>query len=453
VATENVLESLKTRRMSPMQYVTVIVGLALVVLDGYDIAITSFASPFIAAGLHINPTRLGLVGSGALVGLFIGTVVIAPFGDKIGRRNTAIFGAVLVAAGMGISTYASTFGLLAFGRLVAGAGIGTLIASVAVIFSEFVSSKAYAVVMALYAAAIPLGTLIGSQWIGPVVAKHGWHVAFGLGTVAALACIPLTVFLLPESLAYLAISRKADALKRFNKTLRRVGIAPVPELPRAENLIPVKTPVTVVLKGSLLRSTVLSTVGYFLFMLAFYFATNWAPNYMAAVTHNPLTAPHLMTWYSVGGIIGVALFAVLAQRINLALATAVLLVASAVLLGVFGHAATVQVAPYLAIAALSFFLSAATGGFYSIVPRLYPEKARSTGYGLVIGIGRVGGIVAPTLGGYFFTDKVDPQLTFWVFAIPLVLSAVVVLALRADKRSPAGDEAAVTAPAVATTQG
>lgn len=447
MATDNALESLKARRMSLMQYVTVIIGLALVLFDGYDIAITSFASPFIAGGLRIDPSQLGLVGSGALVGMFIGATVIAPVGDKIGRRPTALAGAVLVAAGMGISTYATTFGMLAFGRVVAGAGIGTLIAAVAVIFSEFVSSRSYALVMALYAAMIPVGTVVGSEWIGPVVARHGWHVAFGIGAVAALACIPMVFFFVPESLAYLAVSRRPDALERFNKTLRRVGMAPMRDLPQAENLAPVKVPAADVLKGTLLRRTVLATLSYFLFMLAFYFTTNWAPNFMAQVSHDPLTAANLMTWYGIGGIVGVALFAVLAERVNLYPVTAGLLVVTAVLLGVFGHSAATQAEPYLTITALSFFASAATGGYYSIVPRLYPEKVRSTGYGLVIGIGRVGGIIAPTLGGYFFQDHVNPQLTFWVFAIPLVLSAAVVMWLKGGKRIAGLDDAGAPAEA------
>lgn len=451
MATDNVLESLKARRMSLMQYVTVIIGLALVLFDGYDIAITSFASPFIAGGLRIDPSQLGLVGSGALVGMFIGATLVAPIGDKIGRRPTALGGAVLVTVGMAISAYATSFGVLALGRVVAGVGIGTLIAAVAVIFSEFVSSRAYALVMALYAAMIPVGTVVGSEWIGPVVARHGWHAAFGIGAVVALVCIPLVFFLVPESLAFLAVSRKPGALKRFNATLRRVGIPPVAELPQADNLAPVKVPAAAVLKGTLLRRTVLATLGYFLFMLAFYFTTNWAPNFMAQVTRNPLTAANLMTWYGVGGIVGVALFAVLAQRVNLYPVTAAMLVVTAVLAGFFGYSASAQVEPYLTIAAVAFFASAATGGYYSIIPRLYPEKVRSTGYGLVIGVGRVGGIVAPTLGGYFFQGHVDPQLTFWIFAIPLVLSAAVVLWLKGGKPEAAPGDAGTPAEAEAVT--
>ena len=81
------------------------------------------------------------------------------------------------------------------------------------------------------------------------------------------------------------------------------------------------------------------------------------------------------------------------------------------------------------------------------MPRLYPEKVRSTGYGVVIGVGRVGGIVAPTLGGYFFQDHVNPEVTFWVCAIPMVLAAAVVMVLRGGRQAVAGDAEAAGVPA------
>jgi MFS family permease len=446
MATKDVLETLKVRRMSASQYVTVAVGLLLVVLDGYDIALTSFSSPYIAKGFGIAPTELGMVGSGALVGLFIGATVVAPLGDKIGRRTTAILGSVLATLGMFLSAAADTLSVLIAGRIVAGIGIGTLIAAIAIIFSELVSRKAYPLVMALYAAGIPLGTFIGAELVGPIVADHGWRIGFEIGAIVTALSIPLTLIFMPESLAYLAGSRRADALARFNKTLRKLGIAPVSELPAAENLTKVKHPIGEVLKGRLLARTALAALAYFLFMLSFYFATNWAPKYLADVTGDPTSAPSLMSAFSVGGLVGVAVFAIVTARSNpkaLYLMTGAVTLLSSVGLIWYGHAATVQSHPHLIFGMASFFLAATTAGFYAITPRLYPEKVRSTGYGVVIGVGRIGGIIAPTLGGWFFDAGTDPQTIFWVFGIPLVASTVITLVLMGFRH----DRPEVTVPA------
>ncbi|WP_169982118.1 MFS transporter [Microbispora sp. H10836] len=434
MAAVGVFDTLKTRKMSAMQWWVVATGLFLVLMDGYDISLTSFASPYIADDFGITSKELGMAMSGALVGLFIGAVALAPLGDRIGRRATGLLGAYIVAIGMAISTFADGVAFLALGRIVTGAGIGTLIAVVAVLFSEYVNARVYPIVMTGYAAGIPIGTFLGSTFVGPMLHEHGWRFAFGIGLGGALLSVVLVHLLLPESLAYIASSRKRGAIERFNRLLGRMGLESVSALPQEERLTRTRAPFAEVLRGRLLRNTMLSSLAYFLFMVGFYFTTNWAAKYMADVTHDRGAAAGTMSWYGIGGVIGVLVFGAVIARRNLYRMTAIVIVLGGVLLVVFGQAATVQTLPFLAIAATSFFLSASTTGFYAAVPLLYPEKVRSTGYGLVMGVGRIGGIIAPTLGGAFFDAGVAPRLTFTLFALPLVLSAIVLLFLHGHVR-------------------
>lgn len=174
-------------------------------------------------------------------------------------------------------------------------------------------------------------------------------------------------------------------------------------------------------------------------MLTFYFATNWAPKYIADVTHNPLTAANLMSSFSVGGLIGVFVFAVVTAKSSiktLCWMTAAVVVLAGAGVAWFGHAATVGAHPNLIFGAASFMLAAGTAGFYTITPRLYPEKVRATGYGVVIGVGRIGGIIAPTAGGWFFGGSTDPESIFLIFAVPMAVSMAITLVLmrfRSDK--------------------
>ena len=146
-----------------------------------------------------------------------------------------------------------------------------------------------------------------------------------------------------------------------------------------------------------------------------------------------------MNSFSIGALIGVFLFAVVTAKTSprvLYWMTAAVVVLSGVGIAWFGHAATVGSHPNLVFGAASFMLAAGTAGFYAITPRLYPENVRATGYGLVIGVGRVGGIIAPTAGGWFFNGGTHPETIFWIFAAPLVISMAVTLYLmkfRGDK--------------------
>ena len=59
----------------------------------------------------------------------------------------------------------------------------------------------------------------------------------------------------------------------------------------------------------------------------------------------------------------------------------------------------------------------------------YPTAIRSTGMGWALGIGRVGSIVGPLIGGGMLAAKVGVDTLFMVAAIPALIAAVAALAL------------------------
>ena len=69
----------------------------------------------------------------------------------------------------------------------------------------------------------------------------------------------------------------------------------------------------------------------------------------------------------------------------------------------------------------------------TIAPHLYPVRSRSAGLSIAIGVGRVGGVASPLLAGYLFDNDWTQSDGFIVFSIPLMLSAVVVLALNSKR--------------------
>jgi AAHS family 4-hydroxybenzoate transporter-like MFS transporter len=57
----------------------------------------------------------------------------------------------------------------------------------------------------------------------------------------------------------------------------------------------------------------------------------------------------------------------------------------------------------------------------------YPTVIRSTGVGWALGIGRIGSIVGPIIGGIMLSLQWTPQQIFMSGAIPAVCAAVAVL--------------------------
>ena len=56
------------------------------------------------------------------------------------------------------------------------------------------------------------------------------------------------------------------------------------------------------------------------------------------------------------------------------------------------------------------------------VAQYYPSAIRSTGIGWALGIGRIGGIMGPTLVGILLSQQYSLQVNFLAFAIPCLIS-------------------------------
>lgn len=100
-------------------------------LFGYDIGATSGAtislqSPELSgiSWFNLSAVQLGLVVSGSLYGALLGSLIVYPIEDFLGRRRELIAAAVLYLLGGIITAYAPRLGVLLIGRLLYGLGIG-----------------------------------------------------------------------------------------------------------------------------------------------------------------------------------------------------------------------------------------------------------------------------------------------------------------------------------------
>lgn len=449
-----ITEHIASSRMSGLQIRTVIIAIALVVLDGYDVALVSFAAPYIEQDFGVSKTALGLVLSGALIGMLVGSILVAPLADRIGRRNMGVLATTTIAVGMFIGPFAHAeigTGLLVLSRIVTGVGIGALVSVIGVILAEYTGRRVYALVMAVYAAAINIGGLLGALIVGPMLDTSGWQLGWWIGFVLSAIAAVATFFLLPESLVWLAEGRRADSLERLNVLLRKMRQPTLATLPESENPEVKETgAIRTILSGPLLWQTLLMIVSYVAFMISFYFMTTWSPTTVAGANQNPALAPQLVIAFSLGGILGNVLFGFIGNRVNVRILTPIFLILATAALSFFGLNGPGMPGAWWALFVASFFVSTGTAGFYAIVPTLYPTLARSTGFGVVIGIGRFGGIMAPILGGIAFDAGWGMGLAFTVFALPMLVAAAGILilhfGLRRSSRRPTAAEQLIVQP-------
>jgi hypothetical protein len=73
---------------------------------------------------------------------------------------------------------------------------------------------------------------------------------------------------------------------------------------------------------------------------------------------------------------------------------------------------------------LGFSLQGGFVGLYAVAARLYPTEFKTTGVGWAIGMGRIGGILAPLIGGLFISMGLSLSANFFVFSVPALFASV-----------------------------
>jgi AAHS family 4-hydroxybenzoate transporter-like MFS transporter len=80
----------------------------------------------------------------------------------------------------------------------------------------------------------------------------------------------------------------------------------------------------------------------------------------------------------------------------------------------------------------------------------YPTDLRATGIGAGLGIGRIGAIIGPVVGGVLMSRHLPSQNLFQVAAVPALVSAVVMIAMHWVLKAQKQPVSKTTAPAHVT---
>ena len=420
-------------RMSGFQKQAVAICVGLNMLDGFDVLAMAFTASSVSSDFGLSGAQLGLLLSAGLFGMAGGSLFLAPFADRYGRRSLTLLCLALLTTGMLLSAVARGATELLLYRVITGVGIGGMLASLSVITSEYSSNRWRSTNISLSATGYPIGATIGGSIVTVLIASYGWRSVFVFGALTSALMIPVVAWRLPESLDFLLARRPANALRHLNALMRHMGRAEVSALP--ELVTPsssTRVSMRSLFSGTLLRSTLLIWASFFLVMFSFYFVMSWTPRLLVTAglsAQQGITGGVLL---NLGGIAGGTLFGLLASRFPLRGLALRFIGLTAGLLLVFGLLAsqlTLALAFPVAIG-IGIFLFGSMVGLYSMTPILYPAEVRTTGMGWAIGIGRIGAILSPMIVGRLVDGGWQTSHLYYAFAVPLLVAALTVRALR-----------------------
>jgi benzoate transport len=420
--------------MTPFQIAAIAICTILNGIDGFDVLAISFAAPVLAEEWALPAGELGILFSSGLAGMTGGSLLIAPLADRLGRRWMTLGSLIGVTVGMFLSAAAQDPVQLALTRVLTGLGIGAMLPSLATVVAEYSSARRRELSISVMSTGYPIGATLGGFGAVFLVSSFGWRWIFVLGGLLSLAMIPIVIWRLPESLAFLATRRPRGALERINLLLRRVGrpeIDKIPE-PRASQA---RARVRDVVRGRLGAHSAALWSAFFCVMLSFYFVLSWTPKLLVDAglgAEEGITGGVLLNLGGVAGALGLGLLAARVGPFRIVALTMGAGAVSVALFGLFAHG--LALAMTLAVV-VGYLIFGSMVGLYSIMPSVYPTEVRNTGAGLSIGVGRVGAIVSPYVAGVLLESGWPASSTYVLFALPLFAAGAATLYLERMRSS------------------
>ena len=428
-STQHIRDVLDNKKMAPLQILVVMICFALNMIDGMDVVLMSYAAPVLAVEWSIEPAVLGAVFSAALVGMTAGCLVIAPYADVIGRRKMILLAVTTIGTGMLFSAWSVSLTQLVIARVVTGLGVGAILASMATLTSEFASKQRRNLCVSFLQAGYPIGAVItgfASAWLIP---EFGWRMMFEVCGLITLCMLPVVYFLMPESPEFLLKKQPANALHKINKTLASLNAQTLCSLPASQGEVS-KTSVKALFREGRTRPTLLLWAGVFFGFFTLYFVISWIPK-IAVDAGLPLEKGIFAgAAYNMGSFVGSIFLGWISARFGLQRMIFLFFVLAAITLIIFGNVSMSVSLILLTAFVLGITLNGGFNGFWPTSARLYPTHIRATGVGWAVGAGRAGAVMGPLVGGYLLQSGAGLAVTFWVFAIPVLLAGTVTLFIR-----------------------
>ncbi len=418
---------------SKWAYTTILICFLMNMLDGMDVMVISYAAPAIAKGWNVSPQALGIVFSSGLIGMTVGALVLAPFADKIGRKQMMLWSGGLMSLTIFLTSFAPNVQTLMIFRFINGLGIGCMLASTAALTSEYAPTKTKDFWVSFVLSGYPVGAVLSGLVAAYLIPLQGWQALFQWAGVATLVSLPLIYLFLVESIDFYLKSQPVNALTKVNGLLEKMGknsLSYLPEKPLQLH----KNSVAKVLDKDYRKATLQLWTALFLAFATLYFLTSWIPKLASAAGLSMELAIYAGTVFNCGAFVGIVTQGYFSSKYGLKKTIGTILILTGVLMAGFKMFMGSDIL-LLIFGLLGFGVQGGFVGLYAVAARMYPTEFRTTGVGWSIGIGRLGGIIGPAVGGILIGIGLSMGANFLIFAIPTALAGITTLFLSSDKIS------------------
>jgi AAHS family 4-hydroxybenzoate transporter-like MFS transporter len=398
-------------------------------LDGFDTTAIGYVAPAMAKEWNLGKGALGPVFSAGLFGLMVGALLFGPLADRIGRKKIIIFSTLAFGIGTLITSLVNDMNTLLVIRFLTGLGLGGAMPNTIALTSEFSPHRRRATMVMVMFVGFSIGAALGGLLAAALIPQFGWRSVFIVGGAAPLVLAPILALRLPESVRFMALTGRADA--RVAELLAFVNMKAafasatrfVVDEPELKGI-----PVQHLFKGGRTLTTLLLWVVFFMSLLDIYFLSNWLPTVLNDLGASISQAAIIGSMLQVGGVVGTFALGSIIDRFSFrALALVYFIAVFAVgAIGQLGHSAVLVT---IAIFIAGFCIVGGQIAANALAAGYYPTSVRATGVGWALGVGRVGSIVGPLVGGVLLSQKWSAGEVFMAAAAAALCAALAAFSL------------------------
>jgi MFS transporter, AAHS family, 4-hydroxybenzoate transporter len=401
--------------------------------DGFDLQLLAFAAPRLAKEWGIAPQDLRYVISANLLGMMFGAMFLGNMGDRFGRKRVIVVGTLLYALMSLACLLAENRLQLGVLRFITGMGLGGVLPNVIALTAETSPLSRRPTLTSIPMIGMSLGSgmpAVVAAWLVPI---FGWQALFVVGGIVPVVVAVIIAIALPESLLFLTYHGKhRDELARRVKELDpSLTVTADTQFALRKQPLEGKSRGSFgdLFAGSLRMTTPLLWVMFAGTLLSMHFINSWMSVMLDQAGLSEVQTAFTNGALHWGGTIAAIVTVFLLGRLGLYLVLTLLLLG---LVGVFTIATTGFASALVltsAVCLAGFGIIGCQGALNASSGLIYPVSCRPTGVGAALGVGRIGSLSGPLVGGYFLGQHLQTQHMFYVPLVPLTLAALATLLL------------------------
>ncbi|MCZ4587735.1 MFS transporter [Rhodococcus opacus] len=404
----------------------VILCLLIGAWDGYDMVIHGAVTPALLdyEPWALSATEVGTMASLALAGMLVGALGSGVLSDMFGRKRLLIGSVIWFSASMALCATAPSPEVFMLLRFLGGLALGGVLPAAIALVAEFAPRHRRQFFNGVMNIGYSFGGIAASLLAVWLLADHGFRLMFWIGFLPVFVLVPVLMKWLPESADYLILRGRFEEARA---TCIKYGMPwPPDEVGKAVGEGKPVNPLRALCKREYIVVIVPLVATFFVGLMLTYGLNSWLPQIMRQAGYPLTSALVSLMVLSMGAIVGIMTLSVLSDRFG----------PRPVVCWAFGVAVLslyiLSFSPPTPVFFAALFLAGigangTTVVLYGYTAALFPSATRGTVLGLGMGIGRVGAILGPQVGGFVLAMGAPVEWNFYAFMIPAALGPLIIL--------------------------